>query len=110
MNIGKQSVEHVNMTTFIDTREQPQATETQPRWLTKAWLEPRFVVVTLLAILLSIVAEQAGAPSLVIAALGVIAFVAGGVFGLQKALRNLLQRRLDVDLLMVLAAVGAALV
>ena len=51
---GKRFVRRVNMTTFIDTREQPQAPENQPRWLTKAWLEPRFVVVTLLAILLSI--------------------------------------------------------
>ncbi|MEO8393166.1 MAG: heavy metal translocating P-type ATPase, partial [Chloroflexota bacterium] len=98
------------MTTFIDTREQPQAPENQARWLSKAWLEPRFVVVTLAAILLSIAAERAGAPPLVIAALGVIAYITGGVFGLQKALRNLLQRRLDVDLLMVLAAIGAALV
>src|SRR5262249_27465437 len=98
------------MTAFMDTREQAQATEAQPYWLSKAWLEPRFVVVTLLAILLSLAAESAGAPSFVIALLGVIAFVAGGTFGLIGALESLRERKLDVDLLMVLAAIGAALV
>ena len=38
------------------------------------------------------------------------AYAAGGVFGLQKALHNLRERRLDVDLLMILAALGAAVV
>ncbi|MBI1256640.1 MAG: cadmium-translocating P-type ATPase [Chloroflexi bacterium] len=98
------------MTTFIDTREQAQDGETQPRWLSKAWLEPRFVGVTLAAILLSIVAERAGVSDIVIAALGVIAFVAGGTFGLLGALESLRERKLDVDLLMVLAALGAVLV
>jgi Cd2+/Zn2+-exporting ATPase len=98
------------MTTFIDTREHGQAPETQVRWLSKAWLEPRFVVVTLAAILLSIAAEHAGAPDILIAGLGVIAFVAGGTFGLLGALESLRERKLDVDLLMVLAAVGAAMV
>ena len=98
------------MTTFIDTREQLPDGETQPRWLTKAWLEPRFVVVTLAAILLSIAAERAEVPEILITLLAVTAYAAGGVFGLQKALHNLRERRLDVDLLMILAALGAAVV
>ncbi len=99
------------MTTLIETSDYPQQSEnTGTNWLTKAWLEPRFVVVTLAAILLSIAAEHAGTPEIVIALLGVIAYAAGGIFGLQKALGNLVHRRLDVDMLMILAALGAALV
>ena len=99
------------MTTLIETSDYPQQSENaRTNWLSKAWLEPRFVVVTLAAILLSIAAEHAGTPEIVIALLGVIAYAAGGIFGLQKALGNLAHRQLDVDLLMVLAALGAALV
>ena len=99
------------MTTFVDTlRDKPQAENPQPRWLTKAWLEPRLVVVTIAAILLSVLAERLGAPAYVDVALAVIAYVAGGMFGLRKALGNLRHRTLDVDLLMILAALGAAVV
>lgn len=102
------------MTTFISQKQsqtQPEsAAQQHPHWLTQAWLEPRFVVVTLAAILLSIAAERAGASSIVIALLGVTAYVAGGLFGLKGALESLRERRLDVDLLMILAALGAALV
>ncbi len=98
------------MTTFVDAREQQEQTIERPRWLTQAWLEPRFVVVTLAAILLSLLVERDGTPEIVIALLGVIAFVAGGTFGLKGALESLRERKLDVDLLMVLAAVGAAFV
>ncbi len=99
------------MTTFVDTlREKSRPPDEPPRWLTKAWLEPRLVVITLAAILLSVVAERAGAPDYVDTVLAVIAYVAGGMFGLRKALGNLRHRTLDVDLLMILAALGAAVV
>lgn len=99
------------MTTYLDTREQPQPTENQrPHWLTQDWLEPRFVVVTLVSILLSIIAQRAGAPDIVIAVLGVTAYIAGGVFGLKGAIESLRERKLDVDMLMILAALGAAVV
>ncbi|MCC6802033.1 MAG: cadmium-translocating P-type ATPase [Anaerolineae bacterium] len=99
------------MATLVDIRE-PKDTprRERPHWLTQAWLEPRFVVVTLAAILLSIVADNAGAPEIVIALLGVTAFVTGGTFGLLGALESLRHRRLDVDMLMILAALGAAIV
>ncbi|MEP7292612.1 MAG: heavy metal translocating P-type ATPase, partial [Chloroflexota bacterium] len=99
------------MTTFIDSREQnQQPTDQRPHWLSQDWLESRFVVVTLAAILLSIAADRAGAPEIVIALLGVTAYVAGGLFGLKGALESLRKRRLDVDMLMILAALGAAVV
>jgi Zn2+/Cd2+-exporting ATPase len=40
----------------------------------------------------------------------VVAYLAGGIFGLQASLRSLRQWTIDVDLLMVLAALGAAVV
>src|SRR5690606_27968273 len=88
----------------------PQPMQERPHWLTQDWLEPRFVVVTLAAILLSLVAERAGAPEILIALLGVTAYVAGGIFGLKGAIESLRERKLDVDMLMILAALGAALV
>ncbi|MBE2225685.1 MAG: heavy metal translocating P-type ATPase, partial [Anaerolineae bacterium] len=39
-----------------------------------------------------------------------IAYIAGGVFGLKAGIESLRQFSIDVDLLMVLAAIGAALV
>ncbi|MFW6096918.1 MAG: heavy metal translocating P-type ATPase [Chloroflexota bacterium] len=40
----------------------------------------------------------------------VIAYIAGGIFGLQAGLESLRELRIDVDLLMILAAAGAAIV
>jgi Zn2+/Cd2+-exporting ATPase len=40
----------------------------------------------------------------------IIAYVAGGVFGVQASFQSLRQRTIDVDLLMVLAALGATFV
>jgi len=81
-----------------------------PVWLTQDWLEPRFVVVTLVAILTSLAADALGAPGWVSAVLGVIAYLAGGVFGVKSAIKSLTERKIDVDLLMVLAALGAAVI
>src|SRR5215475_15329664 len=39
-----------------------------------------------------------------------IAYVTGGIFGVQASLRSLRQWTIDVDLLMILAALGAAVV
>ncbi|MCU0513186.1 MAG: cadmium-translocating P-type ATPase [Anaerolineae bacterium] len=80
----------------------------RPVWLTAAWLEPRLVPVTLLAILASLAGEHAGLPRELTLLFDLIAYVAGGLFGVKSALASLAQRKLDVDLLMVLAAVGAA--
>jgi Cd2+/Zn2+-exporting ATPase len=93
--------------THENTRENPPP---PPRWLTESWLEPRLVVVTLAAILLSLLAERIGAPEGVILALNILSYVAGGVFGVRNALASLRHKRIDVDMLMVLAALGAAVV
>ncbi len=85
-------------------------TPDRPAWLTRARLEPALVAITLAAIVLSLLAAWAGWPGQVISALGVVAYVAGGFFGVQKGIESLRRRELNIDLLMILAAIGAALV
>jgi Zn2+/Cd2+-exporting ATPase len=91
------------------TETRPEKKQT-PGWMTQAWLEPRLVVVTLLAILSSLAAERLGAPSGLILALNITSYIAGGIFGAKGAIESLAKRRIDVDMLMVLAALGAAAV
>jgi Cd2+/Zn2+-exporting ATPase len=91
--------------------EKPKNTDPPtPQWLTQSWLEPRLVVVTLLAILLSLLLERLEAAPALILFVNVISYVAGGFYGARGAVESLLKRRLDVDLLMILAALGAAAV
>jgi Cd2+/Zn2+-exporting ATPase len=100
------------MNAIIDTQNS-QTGETphnqgQSSRLTQAWLEPRLVVVTGLALALSVLGERMGAPHGLVLALNVISYVAGGFFGAKTAIESLTRRRIDVDMLMVLAALGAA--
>lgn len=81
-----------------------------PKWLTQAWLEPRFVALTALAIGLSLTSERLAAPLWFITVLNVISYLTGGVFGVLASVEALRERKINVDLLMVLAAVGAATV
>jgi Cd2+/Zn2+-exporting ATPase len=80
------------------------------RWLSPQKLEAVFTVVTLVAMSLAWLAGHFGAPAWVVVMLYAIAYVAGGTFGVKASLESLSQRTLDVDLLMVLAALGAAVV
>ena len=83
---------------------------TIPHWRQKQWLEPRLVVVTLLAIVGSWLSEQLGLPDAVTLIFNVTSYIAGGFYGVQAAVGSLLEREIDVDLLMILAAIGAALI
>jgi Cd2+/Zn2+-exporting ATPase len=98
------------MSVAITTPVQTEPSQSQPpRWQTHAWLEPRLVVVTALALAGSLLAEQAGAPAWLILLLNITSYVAGGFFGAKGAIESLVnRRRIDVDMLMVLAALGAA--
>jgi Cd2+/Zn2+-exporting ATPase len=73
-------------------------------------LAPILVAITALAIVTSLIAERLEAPPSFVLAVNVISYVAGGWFGLQAGVRSLLQREINVDLLMVLAALGASIV
>lgn len=92
----------------------PQKNTSQPKlpqFSSKEWLEPRLVVVTAIAIAMSVIGERQGFPLWLILALDFTAYVAGGFFGAKGALESLFnERKIDVDMLMVLAAIGAAIV
>lgn len=83
-------------------------------WITNLTPEdpyaPLLVAITLLAIITSFTLEAAGASLALIMTANVISYAAGGYYGLQAGLASLRDREINVDLLMVLAAVGAALV
>lgn len=67
-------------------------------------------LLTLAAIVLSMGIERwYDAPEIVLA-MNLVAYVAGGWYGMQEAWASLRRRELDVDFLMILAAVGAAVV
>lgn len=99
------------MSVLATTQSNTENTEhTQFSWLTEDWLAPRLVVITLIAIVASWVGERIGFSESVILALNITSYVAGGLFGAKTAIESLREGEIDVDMLMVLAAVGAALV
>lgn len=93
------------------TNEGQQAVST-PRFpfLQKARVEPILVAITAIAIAVSLVAGRLDGSATLIMTANVIAYLAGGWFGAIAGIRSLLQREVNVDLLMVLAALGAATV
>lgn len=75
----------------------------------REWLEPRFVAITAIAMALSFIGSQAGFPAWLILIFNILAYITGGIFGAVEALESLFkERKIDVDMLMVLAALGAA--
>ncbi len=68
------------------------------------------VALTLVGLAAGLVAERVGAPAPVAWAGYGMAYVLGGLPALRAGLRTLARRRVDVDLLMVLAALGALVV
>ncbi len=80
-------------------------------YLEEEWLAPRFVVITALAMLASWASQQLGANATLTLAFNLISYAAGGFFGARNALVSLFkERKLDVDMLMILAALGAAVI
>ncbi|TVQ39298.1 MAG: heavy metal translocating P-type ATPase [Spirochaetaceae bacterium] len=76
---------------------------------TSAALEPLFVAISLATLTGGAIAERVAAPLLAWAFyLG--AYLFGGYFGVRAGLASLRARKIDIDLLMILAAVGAAAV
>ncbi|MGQ9904828.1 MAG: heavy metal translocating P-type ATPase [Anaerolineae bacterium] len=69
-----------------------------------------FVPITLIAMLLGLMAERALAAPQLANTFYLLAYITGGAFGLKGGIEALRERNIDVDLLMVLAAIGAAIV
>jgi Cd2+/Zn2+-exporting ATPase len=79
------------------------------RWFGE-WIEITFTIIAFVTMILGLVAERSAAPTLVSTALYTIAYLTGGALGVKGALSALRHFMIDVDLLMVLAALGAAYV
>ncbi|MFN7210068.1 MAG: heavy metal translocating P-type ATPase [Aggregatilineales bacterium] len=81
-----------------------------PAFLNRDQLERAFVILTALNIAASLLSERLGAPESLTLVFNVLAYFFGGTFGVIEGVKSLLEREINVDLLMVLAATGAAIV
>jgi Cd2+/Zn2+-exporting ATPase len=79
-------------------------------WLSGARLEMVFTALTLVCMVAGLVCEKLGAGKLVYTTLYVLAYGFGGYYGTLAGLESIRRRVVDVDLLMILAALGAAYV
>lgn len=79
-------------------------------WLSGSRLEGIFSALTLVCMFGGLIAARLEAGGMVTSALYILAYFFGGFFGVQAALESLRQRVVDIDLLMILAALGAAYV
>lgn len=79
-------------------------------WLTGDRLAAIFTATTFVAMIAGLVLENLGAAPAVSTAFYALAYVTGGAYGLKAGLESLRHFTIDVDLLMVLAAIGAAIV
>jgi Cd2+/Zn2+-exporting ATPase len=103
-------VEGMGVSVKPSASEETAVAETSASWLNAQKVEAIFTVITLITMIAGLIIENRAGLSTAAIVLYAIAYVTGGVFGLQAGLESLRQRTIDVDLLMILAAVGAALV
>jgi Cd2+/Zn2+-exporting ATPase len=78
------------------------------QWLSPLRAQAICVGITFAAMFAGLLTSQMQLPAWLPSLFYLIAYVAGGIFGVQASVESLRQRRVDVDLLMVLAALGAA--
>ncbi len=79
-------------------------------WVFSDRVEAVFVVITFLSMIIGLIAEKWLASAVIATAAYILAYLTGGIFGLKAGIASLRKRVIDVDLLMILAAIGAALV
>ncbi len=85
--------------------------DTKPSsWLTTEKLEVICVVITFVAMISALILSYVQPTSIAVTVLYAIAYIAGGIFGLQASIEALREGNIEVDLLMILAAIGAWLV
>ena len=86
------------------------AEEVRIQWRGENWLAPRLVALTLAALVGSLLAEKIGLSYSVTLTLNILAYIAGGFYGAKSAMESIVIGKIDVDLLMILAALGAAFI
>jgi Cd2+/Zn2+-exporting ATPase len=80
------------------------------RWLNSQSMEMNFTIITFVAMMTAWLAGVAGALPIVSTVLYIVAYATGGWFGLKAGIESLRERTIDIDLLMILAALGAAVI
>lgn len=86
-----------------------KASEEKVRWWqSRTFWEPLLAGLTLLFLLLGRLALWLKQPAWLATGCFTAAYLAGGYFGVKDSLKTLRERRLDVNILMILAALGAA--
>jgi len=78
--------------------------------LDDATLEPLFVALTLAGVAAGLLLRRAGAPAPLILGVNLATYFFGGFYAVRAIVASLRERTIEVDLLMVLAALGAAYV
>ncbi len=79
-------------------------------WFTPLRLEATCVVITFIAIMAGLITSNMDVNPTVPALFYLVAYVSGGIFGVQAGIESLRRFQIDVDLLMVLAALGAVVI
>jgi len=80
-------------------------------WLTPQKLQALLTAITFVAMIAAwLLGRTVAGPAWLAPALFAVAYVAGGAFGLKGGIESLMARTIDIDLLMILAALGAAIV
>ncbi len=107
--IGKESAEAVKIfpapeiLTQVDQKEQEA-----PRAVPREKVEVLLTVLNALFGLSAFIVGQVGGAAPLVGMLWVISYIAGGYYGLLDGIQTLREKKLDVNLLMILAALGAA--
>jgi Cd2+/Zn2+-exporting ATPase len=85
-----------------------QKTEQFHLHLDDSFFEPLLVTLTLIGIIAGLILEHSGAAPGLILGVHIATYVAGGFYAVRSIIEALRERTIEVDLLMVLAALGAA--
>ncbi|NJP07849.1 MAG: heavy metal translocating P-type ATPase, partial [Chloroflexaceae bacterium] len=96
------------MTTLTHTNT--PASKHWPLRFDAAWLEPLLVVLTLIGIVSGVLLEWLGVNPMTVLMVHIATYITGGFYAVREIIAALKERRIEVDMLMVLAALGAAYV
>lgn len=78
------------------------------RFLDSPKTELVFTIITFVSMITGFILKQAGAESSVYNPLYIIAYLAGGTYGVRAGINSIKELTINVDILMILAAIGAA--
>ncbi len=96
------------MTTITKPQADVRATASWRARLNDETLEPLFVALTLVGLITGAMLAHAGAPTTLVLGVHLATYFFGGFYAVRTIIAATLERTIEVDLLMVLAALGAA--